>query len=940
MIKTSTLLVYLVSFFCLVCHLDGKAQTWLDVNSAELAGGRGANLAFALAQNGTPYVAYSNPIMGGRATVKKFDGAHWVKVGAEGISTDYAGELAIAIDTNNVPYLAYTDNAANGQLSIKKFDGTNWVVVGTGLQTNKYPNGLRLAISSTGTPYVAYSENSQGWVKMLNGTNWQTIGTGSFALPQTEKLAFALDAQNTPYIAYTDATKNGQAFVQRWDGSKWANIGTDAIAAGTALDLSIIVGNNGKPYITYREFNGAALNKLGTTKVKQFDGAKWVEVSTTGISDSWIYFAALGIDNNNTLYVAYRESAAGIGNPGQTKVKRLHGPEWEEIGTSNFTSGPVNDVFLSIANNGSLYVAFADVVKARAATVLRLDIPTLKIASKAPTKLALAASNDNGVSANDNITNVALPTITGMADPKAQVTIFADKIAAGTTLADSNGYWEFTFTTALAAGNRTIYATATDPDGLTSAPSSSISVTLDFTAPVVSGAANQGIYKTDKIVTYTGGTATLNNAPFTSGTLITAEGTHTLIASDVAGNTTTVLFTIDKTAPVASIVINNNAATTNNNEVILTITAPDATQMRFYDNDDNLVWSAWEPVSATKNWTLPTGNGSKWIKLQVRDAAGNVSASVSDNITLDQTAPTVSFSCTEVSPTSNNNIPVKINFSEDVTNFTAAAVTVTNATKGTFAGSGRYYTLYVKPVALTGGNSTIITVNVPAGVTADASGNKNTASATFSLTYAAPVTAPKVENIAYNVLSTSSVTLGGNVTSSGGSVVSARGVVYSSTSTSPSINSSKVLLGTGEGNFTTTLTTLKAGVTYYARAFATNAIGTSYGAVQKFTTTTTTAKATSVAEPVNINASAALTAYPNPFGQQATIEFTYNTTTTYTIAVYDMNGTQVQTLPAGTARAGEKVQVSLSGEKLINGIYTVRLSTAAGVQNLKLICGK
>ncbi|WP_158546079.1 Ig-like domain-containing protein [Adhaeribacter pallidiroseus] len=926
------------------------AQTWLDVNSTELAGGRGANLVFALAKNGTPYVAYSNGLLSGRATVKKFDGAHWVKVGAEGISVDYAGELALAVDANNVPYLAYTDNATNGQLSVKKFDGTNWVAVGTGLQTNKYPNGLRLVLTSTGTPYLAFTENGKGWVKQLNGATWQTVGTGSFPLPQTEKLALALDPKNTPYVAFTDITKNGQAAVQRWDGSNWVNVGTSGIAVGAAFDLSINIAPNGIPYITFREFQAAAINKLGVTKVKQFNGTTWEEVSASNFSDSWVYFASLGIDNNNNLYVAYRESAAGMGNPGQTKVKRLIGEEWEEIGTSNLTSGAVNDVFLALTDTGLMYVAFADGAKARAATVLKIDVSTLVVTAKAPTKLDLTTNSDKGTSATDNITNVALPTITGIAGSKALITVYVDGKSAGTTIADSIGNWSFTFTTALAAGNRNLAATATYNNGLISAFSSTLCINLDFTAPVVNGIANNGIYKTNKTITYSGGTATLNNEAYVSGTLVSADGVYNLLASDVAGNTTAVQFTIDQTIPVASLVINNNAATTNQNEATLTITAPDATSMRFYDNDDNIIWSAWEPVNATKTWTLSSGSGSKWIKLQVRDAAGNVSASVSDNITLDQSAPTVSFSSTVISPTGTNNIPVKINFSEEVINFTAAAVTVTNATKGTFSGSGKYYTLYIKPVNVAGGASAVISLNVPAGVVADAATNKNLASSTFTITYVAPITAPQVVNLPFTVLSASTVSLGGNVTSSGGSPVVARGIVYSATATAPSINSAKILMGAGEGSFTTTLSNLKPGITYYARAYATNLVGTTYGAVQKITTTpltsletgTTGVPATNVSEPVTnaTTTQASLNAYPNPFQQQATIEFTYNTTTTYSIAVYDMNGTQVQTLPTGTAQAGEKVQVSLSAEKLESGIYTIRLSTPKSVQNLKLICKK
>ena len=84
-----------------------------------------------------------------------------------------------------------------------------------------------------------------------------------------------------------------------------------------------------------------------------------------------------------------------------------------------------------------------------------------------------------------------------------------------------------------------------------------------------------------------------------------------------------------------------------------------------------------------------------------------------------------------------------------------------------------------------------------------------------------------------NILTTSA-TSGGNVTSDGGSAVTARGVVWS-TSTSPTITlTTKTIDGSGPGTFVSSITSLTAGKTYYVRAYATNSIGTSYGAELSF----------------------------------------------------------------------------------------------------------
>jgi|GEM_PF-6437008 len=86
-----------------------------------------------------------------------------------------------------------------------------------------------------------------------------------------------------------------------------------------------------------------------------------------------------------------------------------------------------------------------------------------------------------------------------------------------------------------------------------------------------------------------------------------------------------------------------------------------------------------------------------------------------------------------------------------------------------------------------------------------------------------------------NSMTSTTAISGGNITSDGGYPVTARGVCWS-TNPNPTIANSKTTDGTGKGAFNSSITGLIATTIYYARAYATNALGTFYGNQVTFTT--------------------------------------------------------------------------------------------------------
>jgi uncharacterized protein (TIGR02145 family) len=99
-------------------------------------------------------------------------------------------------------------------------------------------------------------------------------------------------------------------------------------------------------------------------------------------------------------------------------------------------------------------------------------------------------------------------------------------------------------------------------------------------------------------------------------------------------------------------------------------------------------------------------------------------------------------------------------------------------------------------------------------------GNEVTATTTASL-------ASLTTNTPTNVTATTA-TSGGNITVDGGATVTARGVCWS-TSPNPTTANSKTIDGTGTGAFTSSITGLTTGASYYVRAYATNSNGIAYG---------------------------------------------------------------------------------------------------------------
>lgn len=90
-------------------------------------------------------------------------------------------------------------------------------------------------------------------------------------------------------------------------------------------------------------------------------------------------------------------------------------------------------------------------------------------------------------------------------------------------------------------------------------------------------------------------------------------------------------------------------------------------------NNPRFSGASWEPFAASKDWILTAGDGEKAVYAKFRDAAENISSSVSDTINLYETTPLILFSPDPAYVSAGNRVKVDVRV-ENVTNLVSAHV--------------------------------------------------------------------------------------------------------------------------------------------------------------------------------------------------------------------------------------------------------------------------
>ncbi|MGK3359523.1 Ig-like domain-containing protein, partial [Enterobacter kobei] len=383
----------------------------------------------------------------------------------------------------------------------------------------------------------------------------------------------------------------------------------------------------------------------------------------------------------------------GTGEPGST-ITISNGSDI--LGTVNVPSSGLWSFTPPVPLSNGTYVLTATATDAAGNPSGQSNAWTITVDGTAPDAPVITQVVDDApggtlgsLNLNDT-TNDATPTLSGTAEANATVTIRADGVVIGTTVADGLGAWSFTPSTPLGEGPHTLTAVATDAAGNTSGVSNSWGLIIDSVAPATPvitqvvddapeglGALNPNGSTNDTTPTLNGtaepgSTVTIrldgadlvtvpvgSNGTWTyTPTAPLGEGPHTftVAATDAAGNTslpsTGFNIIVDTTPPVAATIASvtddvggvqgplSSGDTTDDTQPLLQGTAPPDAVVTVYDGTTLLGTAI---LDGSGGWSFtpvtPLTDGPHSLTVHTTDAAGNTIVSSPFVLTVDTVAP-------------------------------------------------------------------------------------------------------------------------------------------------------------------------------------------------------------------------------------------------------------------------------------------------------------
>nr|WP_162488207.1 ELWxxDGT repeat protein [Azospirillum lipoferum] len=675
---------------------------------------------------------------------------------SEAVTVGGAPTLPITFDNGEVAQAAYVSGSGGRTLTFRytvpadKSDADG-IVVGRAVVLNggsiKDAVGNEATLTLNGTP-------GTGGVKVdsvIPTVDLVTSPTanGSYTTGDTVTLTVTFSEAVTVTGAPTLSLNTGRsATYAGGSGGKTLSFTYTVQSGDTAADLDAGALSLNSGTIKDASGNTATLTLPTTGAAASLGGSKDIAIDTTPPSIVNVVVPAdgmYGVGRTLSVFVQFSETVAVAGGTPSILIDVggvTREAVYNAVGSTNtvlrfdyVVQAGDNDLNGIEVKQLSMHGAtIADLARTPAPTTLNGVPGTQGVlidteAPAAPSAPVLAAGQDSGASATDGLTNINRPTISGTAEAGSTVTVLVFGVALGTTTADANGQWSFTFATPLADGARSITTTATDLAGNVSAASPPLALTIDATAtapaaPGLAAGSDNGSPTSDRITsvtrpTLTGtaepnstvnvildgaliGTVTAGADGIWSFTVATAlsDGDHSVqtTATDRAGNTGTSpsqSFTVRTTTPAApgAPTLASGDSGASSSDGLTNVTQPtlqgtataNGTVTVFVDGSA----AGTARVDASGGWSLTLGSalsdGTHRVQVSATDAVGNAGTQLSDAlvITVDTRGPTVSVGGTAPSLGTGATVSIGSGVSlSDASALDRVTVTLTDARAG------------------------------------------------------------------------------------------------------------------------------------------------------------------------------------------------------------------------------------------------------------------
>ncbi len=659
------------------------------------------------------------------------------------------GTLGDGLTNVTTPVITGTGTAGN---TIKLYDTNGTTLLGSAV----VDGGGNWSITSSSLGDGAHSltvkqQNPAGTLSSASSALSLVIDSSAPSAPSAPSMTAASDSGSADNDANTNVTTpvftgtgEANAIVKLYD------------TGGTTLLGSATADGAGKWSITSSKLGDGA----HALTVKQTDAAGNVSAASGSLlvhidSSAPAMPGALalsvasdsGVKNDNRTNVA-APIITGTGEA-QATVKLYDTDGVTVLGTTTADSSGNWSVTASALGDGPHTLtakqtdAAGNVSSASSTLVLTIDTA----APGAPGALAIASASDSGAK-GDGLTNVATPVITGTGAVGNTVTLYDTNgvTVLGTGLVDDSGHWSITSST-LGSGAHSLTTRQVNPAGTSSATSAALNVKVDTAAPTVaialakeelaSGASTNVTFTFSEAVTGFGlddltigsgqvtGLASSDggitwNATYTPAAGVETQGSVLSLnmagVADAAGNagagkSDAPPVKIDTKGPSATISVSDTQLSAGENAVVTIqfseavtgvggVQAAHGALSSFASADGGVTWTATFTPEAGQP---ATSTAITLDASSITDKAGNrgVGTVSSPAIAIDNARPTATLSLSDTALKAGETATLTVAFNMAVQDFSAASLTLGNASLSGLASSdgGKTWTGTLTPAA-------------------------------------------------------------------------------------------------------------------------------------------------------------------------------------------------------------------------------------------------